>query len=211
MHLEVLPPGGDAVLSSLTESGFLDGFYLAGGTALALQLGHRRSVDLDWFTPEPFDPGRLLADLRGLGELTVIQEVPGTLHLVLWDVRVSFFHYPHPLVEPLVETDLCRLAGCVDIGLMKITAISNRGSKKDFYDLYQIALRVMPLQDLFRRLPEKYPRIRYSTYHLLRSLAYFDDADQEPEPMLIEPLAWDEVKEFFRRAQREMMRRYEPK
>lgn len=209
MHAEVLPPGGCAVLSTLTQSDALIDFYLARGTALALQLGHRRSNDLDWFTPEPFQPDELLPGLQAMGNVTVSQEAPGTLHAVFQDIRVSFFHYPYPLVKPLIQEDGFRLACILDIGLMKIAAIANRGSKKDFYDLFQIVNRGATLDDLFALLPVKFPHVRYSTYHLLRSLAYFNDAEREPEPFLLQPVAWEEVKEFFRRAQRGMMKQFE--
>lgn len=209
MHYEVLSPEGLNTLTALKDAKLLHDFYLAGGTALALQLGHRRSIDFDWFTADAFEPGLLLAGLQGLGEVNISQQSPGTLHVVFQSTRLSFFQYPYPLVEPLIDADECRLAGPIDIGLMKLSAIANRGSKKDFYDLYRIASRIVSLDDLFRRLPEKFPRLKYSTYHLLRSLAYFDDAEHEPEPMLLQPIAWETVTAFFRRAQRDMMRKYE--
>ena len=121
---------------------------------------------------------------------------------------MSFFHYPYPLVEPLAELNGVRMACPIEIGLMKIIAIANRGSRKDFYDLYQIANRLEPLDRLFARLPQKFSRLHYSTYHLVRSLGYFAEAEQEPEPMLIQPVAWQEVTAFFRREQGDMMRQF---
>ena len=208
MFTDVLSAEGTATLASLAASELTKDFYLAGGTALALQFGHRRSIDLDWFTPQPFEPGDLLLQLQNSDDITISQQTAGTLHIVFKDTRVSFFHYPYPLIEPLAVLNGVRMAGPVEIGLMKIIAIANRGSRKDFYDLYQIVKRVEPLQSLFGRLPRKYPRLHYSTYHLVRSLGYFAEAEQEPEPMLIQPVSWREVTDFFRHEQSEMMRQF---
>lgn len=150
-----------------------------------------------------------MAHLQSIGDVAVSQQAPGTLHVVFGGMRLSFFHYPYLLVESLVETSYCSLASPLDIGLMKMIVMANRGSKKDFCDLYQIAKEVTSLDTLFCRLPEKYPHLHYSTYHLLRSMAYFDDAEQEPDPVWIHPVDWETIKAFFRLTQYDMMSKYE--
>lgn len=174
------------------------GFYLAGGTAAALQLGHRQSIDLDFFSPTSFEPAELVQLLSGLGELKVVDSSPGTLHVHLNSVRVSFFRYPYPLVDRVVSFRGVDMAGLRDISLMKILAVADRGSRKDFIDLYVISTRAWPLGEALTALPRKFGD-RYSLAHILRSLQYFDDAEREPEARLLDPsVSWPQVKHFFR-------------
>ena len=174
------------------------GFYLAGGTAAALQLGHRQSVDLDFFSPHPFDPEQLIGQLAGLGDLRVAHVAAGTLHVYVNGVRTSFFHYGYPLIDPFVSYQGMHLAGLRDISLMKVVGISNRGARKDFIDLYVICMRVWPLAEVLRNLPRKFGA-RYSLGHVLRSLQYFEDAERDPMPKLLDPaVSWEGVKTFFR-------------
>lgn len=113
-------------------------------------------------------------------------------------VRVSFFRYTYPLIAPLVSYEGVDLASLRDISLMKIIAVSDRGSRKDFVDLYAISTRVWPLAEALDSLPRKFGE-RYSLAHVLRSLQYFEDAEREPELRLLDPgISWPEVKRFFR-------------
>jgi hypothetical protein len=172
-------------------------FYLAGGTAAALQLGHRISVDLDFFTSEPLDARQLLQRARRVGTFDLQTESQGTLIGTLQGARVSFFNYPYPLLEPTPSLCGVRIASLVDIGLMKLTAASQRGSRKDFVDLFFICRQVKPLSELLALLSEKYQGVKYSLPHLLRSLVYFDDAEAEPMPHMLKPMRWAQVKRFF--------------
>src|SRR5437870_361966 len=129
-------------------------FYLVGGTALAAYLGHRRSVDLDWFTGEPLaDPVRLAQEIRDEGVSFVTSRVDrGTLHGTVARVRVSLLEYRYPLLAPLVhwpEFD-CRIASLDDIACMKLAAVAQRGAKKDFVDIYALAVRHRPLLEMLR-------------------------------------------------------------
>lgn len=188
--LSLFPVLGPAVSSR--------GFYLAGGTAAALQLGHRQSVDLDFFSPRVLQPEELVSYLSGLGDLQVADTGAGTLHVYLNGVRVSFFHYEYPLIDPVMSYRGVDLAGLRDIALMKIVAISNRGARKDFIDLYVICRRVWPLAEALRALPRKFGT-RYSVGHILRSLQYFEDAERDPVPRLLDSaVSWSDVKAFFR-------------
>ena len=112
------------------------GFYLAGGTALAIHYGHRISVDLDWFTPEPFEDSLLLAQaLRNSGLVLEIEQVsPGTLHGRIEDVRVTFLQYQYPLLKSVQhwKSMNCNLAALEDLACMKLSAIAQRGARKDF-------------------------------------------------------------------------------
>ncbi len=173
-------------------------FYLAGGTALALHLGHRRSRDFDFFTARAFAPQDLLSVIRRAGEVQVLQEASGTLTVRIASVPTSFFHYDYPLLRPLHDSPWGpKLADPADIAAMKLWAIAGRGSRKDFVDLYAYARSCEGLERVFERFREKYQGINVDPYHLLRSLCYFEDAEAEPMPDMLHEVSWDEIKAFF--------------
>ncbi len=194
MFIEVLPPGGNAALALLAE--VTKGFYLAGGTGLALQLGHRVSGDLDFFTPAEFKPEILRDQMVATGHFTVISEARGTLHGVYDSAKVSFLQYGYPLLFPTRDLAGIEVADCRDIALMKITAISSRGCKKDFVDLY-FACQAHSLAFFLGLFEEKYRKVSYSKYHILRSLTFFEDADAEPDPVMLKPWSWESIKSYF--------------
>jgi hypothetical protein len=188
--------GALGLLSHLSE---VRRFYLAGGTALALHLGHRRSRDFDFFGARDFTPQDLLSALRTTGEVHVLQEARGTLTVRVGDVPTSFFHYDYPLLRPLHDSPWgLKLADPADIAAMKLWAIAGRGSRKDFVDLYAYARAVEGLEEVFRRFRQKYQGITVDAYHLLRSLSYFEDAEAEPMPEMLHAAGWDDIKAFFR-------------
>jgi predicted nucleotidyltransferase component of viral defense system len=137
MHEATLYPKTKQILDQISSEPFLNHFYLAGGTALALQLGHRKSSDLDWFSPQ-FPKIQLLLQNLNKYKVTVTQTAPGTLDTLIDGVKVSFLEYTYPMIEKLVPFNGIQMASVSDIACMKITAISSRGSKKDFVDLYEI-------------------------------------------------------------------------
>ncbi len=166
--------------------------YLAGGTALALELGHRVSVDLDFFSPDPL-PHELEELAARVGDAHVVGREPRTLHMLVEGVQVSFFQYQYPLIgEVTKEGGIC-MAAPQDIAAMKIDAASSRGSKKDFIDLY-VLLHTYTLPELIAFFEQKYAHIAYNKAHILKSLVYFDDAEYEPMPRMLIPVTWDEVK-----------------
>lgn len=208
MFVDVLPPRGLEVLDLLSKALPMEEFYLAGGTGLALQLGHRESYDLDFFSRREFDTFSIIQALGATGRFELTGEAIGTVHGMLNDIRVTFLHYPYELLFPLVPLSCISIADPRDIGLMKITAVSGRGSKKDFIDLRFISQHVIPLESLFGLLATKYPRANYSMYHLIRSLAYFDDADREPDPVMRSCVSWNQTKDYFRAQQESLIRKY---
>jgi hypothetical protein len=110
---------------------------------------------------------------------------------------VSFFSVPDPFLFPGQPYVFFKLADPRDIALMKLAAISGRGSRKDFIDLYLILRGGLSLEECFQWLPQKYGQGRSNTYHVLKSLTYFEDAESEPMPRMLEPFDWDECKAFF--------------
>lgn len=172
------------------------GFYLGGGTALALHLGHRRSVDLDWFTEAPIaDPLRLAQELRDQGIAFVTSRVErGTLHGSVSGVRVSLLEYRYPLLKrPLAWVEMgCRIAAREDLACMKLAALVQRGAKKDFVDIYALGLEQLPLQKMLRLYQQKYAL--QDIAHVLYGLVYFQDADKERMPTLLWRAHWPAIK-----------------
>ena len=186
------------VLNGFSQTEIGARFYLAGGTALSLQLGHRRSVDLDFFSPTEDIPTirpvleESLADFQP----TLADSAWGNLVYLAKDVRVGFYGYGFPLVAPLVETEGVRLAAVEDIALMKLDALLSRAARKDFYDLYFICQQIS-LQKLFGLAPQKYASIRDFEVQTVKRLVYFENADADVDPYFFQPVSWPAVKEFF--------------
>ena len=172
-------------------------FYLAGGTALAIYLRHRRSVDLDWFTMERLsDPIGFAQALRDEGILFITdQTAPGTLHGQVSGVRVSFLEFRYPLLSPLAhweEIDI-HLASLDDLACMKLSAVAQRGSKKDFFDIYALCMQHRPLTELLELYRNKFSVTDIGP--VIYGLAYFDDAESERDPLLLDKVNWEKVKQ----------------
>ena len=174
-------------------------FYLAGGTALALQLGHRRSVDLDYFSRTEDIPSLLEPLRQSLQPFApaLADSAWGNLVFLAQEVRIGFYGYGYELVQPLVEIEAVRLASVADIGLMKLDALLGRAGRKDFYDLYEICKR-LSLRQLLDLAPQKYPNVRDFETQVVKRLVYFERADQDEPPPLLKKVAWETVKAYFR-------------
>lgn len=186
------------VFKKIASSKLAPIFYLAGGTALAIELGHRKSIDLDWFTPANFNASAVKETLSDLGNFMIAGESSGTIHGVLDNVKVSFFRYKYPLLYPLIDFKKINLADERDIAAMKIDAISSRGSKKDFIDLFFL-LKKYSLNELINFFSYKYKGLEYNLLHILKSLSFFEDAEGDPEPIMLAPVKWEKVKKDIAR------------
>lgn len=197
LRREALGRSQRSLLPRLAPLASEHGFYLAGGTALALQLGHRRSVDFDFFREDPIDdPLRLAADLRTVGLSFETDSVErGTLHGRASGVRLSFLEYRYPLLQPLLEVEGLRLAAPEDIAAMKLAAVAQRGSKKDFIDVFALG-RLFGLPEMLGFYRKKYGV--KDDGHLLVALTYFDDADRERTPILLHRHSWPAMKSTVR-------------
>lgn len=170
------------------------GFYLAGGTAVALQLGHPESADFDWFGEDPIaEPERLVAEFEeGLGsEFTRDHVAPGTIVGSIAGVKASFFHLPFRLLEKPSEWRGCLFASLRDLAAMKLLAIAQRGRKRDFIDVHAL-LEIYELAEMIDLFTVKYPS--GSIDHLLVALTYFDDAEDDPMPRMFTRVTWAKVK-----------------
>jgi hypothetical protein len=205
-HLEAIGEEQRTVARRIGPVAEARGFHLAGGTAVALHLGHRRSVDLDFFTEEAFDvPLELAETLRRQDKSFASESVaPGTLHGTAEGVRVSFLEYRYPLLRPPVPWPEagCALAALDDLAAMKLAAVAQRGAKKDFFDLHALTQAHRPLAELLPLYREKYEASDLA--HVFYALTYFDDADAQPTPALLGDVTWPDVKEAVRAGVREL-------
>ncbi len=178
----------------------MDLWYLAGGTALALQVGHRQSVDLDFFTSKKtFDEKKVEKMLASSGQWKTTSLDVGTIYGELAGAKMSLIAYPFFLPKkPLLRYGTVSMVSSADIAVMKCMAISQRGRKRDFFDMYWLCHNVRPLYDTLLSVHTQYT-IKQNMTHILKSMVYFDDAESDPDPIIYFRASWKTVKSFFRR------------
>jgi predicted nucleotidyltransferase component of viral defense system len=200
-YFSTLPSKTKKALDFLSSQKWLEksDWYLAGGTALALQTGHRKSVDLDFFTQKKdFSNVALLKHFvdNKNWKTTINQE--GTIYGELFGAKISFIAYPFFVSkQPFVKYGAVNIIQPIDVAVMKIIAISQRGRKRDFFDLYWCAKNIEPLEKTIKRLKKQYPSVAHDYHHILKSLVYFNDAEGDPLPEINFKANWSEVKKFF--------------
>ncbi len=207
-HWEAITPTCRAALDVLRKQTFLRRFYLAGGTALAVQLGHRISKDLDWFSPtaqlKKAERDKIRHALDRTGKFAVTGEQDTMLFTRLMDAEVSFIYQHHPLIAPTVDLEGIALASPTDIGLMKLAAIKDRGTRRDFVDLYCLR-QIVTLEHLIDLAEVKYIDRPDFLLTLARALAYFDDAEQQPMPDMLKRVRWADVKRYAQEGARHIV------
>jgi len=174
----------------MTDKEF-SGARLVGGTALALQLGHRKSVDLDFFGNIDFgniDKTKVFEKYQQVRTLKTSENIN---ILLIKGVKVDFVNYSYPWLEDQILEEGIRIAGLKDISAMKLAAITGRGSKKDFVDIYFL-LKHFTLKELMAFYNNKY--FDGSEYMVVKSLTYFEDAEQDPMPEMLKDVSWETVK-----------------
>lgn len=197
LQYKTIEPATLQLLKGLQSLPLLQGTRLVGGTALALQLGHRNSVDLDLFGTIPFSSEEIRNALSADHTLTIVKESKNINIYLIDGIKVDIVNYMYPWVDNTVQGDGFSLAGIKDIAAMKTAAIVGRGTKKDFLDLYFL-LRHFSLQDILDLYMQKYPD--GSLFVAMKSLSYFEDAEPDPMPVMFEDVSWDTVKERIRDA-----------
>ncbi len=202
-HWEALTPETRQAFDKAAGLKFIQRYYLAGGTGLALHLGHRFSVDLDFFSPYPDSAGpderALLREAFDDPTLSITHDSDATFVVTWREVGVSFFRLSlYPLVQTTWLVEGVPLANLEEIGAMKLAAIIDRGTRKDLVDLYYILQRV-PLERLFEVAAVKYARVRTFVISAVRALAYFEDAEALPMPRMIDRTPWPTMKRFLER------------
>ncbi len=207
MHDEILTPRQRSVLRPLAAAATSAGLYLAGGTAIALHLGHRRSDDFDWFSDgAPIDIAALTDLLRAslAFQVDVIDE--GTLVGTSDGVRVACYAYRYSRLEDTtaVQQWALRLAGVRDLAAMKLLAIAQRGSRKDFIDVHALLEHGITMSQMLDDYQQKFRTS--GRMPVLRGLVYFDDAEAEPIPEMLQPFTWDVLRDRLRREVERCMR-----
>jgi predicted nucleotidyltransferase component of viral defense system len=179
--------------------------YLAGGTALALQLGHRVSVDLDFFTQKEFKEAETAAKLASFLEFVPEGTAKGTIWGKVGPTRFSLFYYKYPLLESTILFKEIHLASLADIAAMKIHAIEDRGTRRDFIDVYFLSQKYT-LEEMLGFYQKKYFVLEDHLYSILRALDYFEDAERESQmPRMIVETNWEEIKRYFQKETRHLI------
>lgn len=191
LFLQTVEPHTLSVIQTLQSKNFLADFLLVGGTALALQLGHRTSTDIDLFTTKRFSPNELLIQLQEHFSLRINNQMIHALLIEIENVKSDFVYQPSTIIGALVVEQNVRMASLKDIAAMKISAITARGRKRDFIDLY-ILLQHFTLPEVIDFFLLKYPNA--TTILAIRSLFYFEDADQDFDPKCFFEYSWDKIK-----------------
>jgi predicted nucleotidyltransferase component of viral defense system len=186
-----------ATLALLGKSRLLKDAYLAGGTAVALQLGHRLSFDLDFFTPKVFNSLKIIRELNAVTGFKLEESTKDTIWGEVGEIKFSLFLYnKYKLLFPLKRILGINIADLRDIAAMKIVAIAERGLRRDFIDLYFICKKFR-LKDILKFYNKKYAKLSSNIVHIKKSLVYFIDAENEQMPQMLKPCMWQNVKGFF--------------
>jgi predicted nucleotidyltransferase component of viral defense system len=171
------------LLKKLMAEKLFSNFNLVGGTALALQLGHRNSVDIDLFGNYDIDADQFTNKISEFGSVTTTQTSKNILITKINEIKVDFVNYKYPLLSDALLVDGIRMLSTKDIAAMKLNAIVGRGSKKDFIDLYYL-LNEFSLQEMMSFYQTKFHD--GSIFMVLKSLTYFSDADAQITPIMFD-------------------------
>ena len=201
LTFSTLPRATKKALDFLSKQAWMEKtkWYLAGGTALAIQVGNRKSVDLDFFTQQKdFDTNNFLTYfLKNKNWKTTIQK-EGTIYGELFGAKISFIAYPFFIPkQEMISYGYVKILRTLDVAVMKIIAISQRGKKRDFFDLYWCAKNVESLKNLIKKLKVQYPSVAHDYHHIIKSLVFFEDAENDPDPEIYFKSSWKKVKKFF--------------
>jgi hypothetical protein len=193
LHKETISPHTLELLIRLQQKDYLKGFYLVGGTALALQIGHRTSIDIDLFSDFSFDTGRILENLTADFDFKLFFSASNTLKGSIADVQVDILAHRYPYVSAPLNIEYISMLSTEDIIAMKLNAISISGQRiKDFIDIYYL-LNLYSISDMIHFYKKKY--VGYNEVNVLKSLTWFEDIDHSDWPLLLQnpDLKWPEI------------------
>jgi predicted nucleotidyltransferase component of viral defense system len=195
LRKDALPEGLWDLLHRMMQTTELNDFFLVGGTALALRLGHRISVDIDLFCQSPFDSSQLLRDLDASIGIQESSHLRNTLRGISGGIKLECISHQYPLLHPVEEVEGVRIASLQDLAAFKGNAISNRGAKKDFWDVHAV-LEHIPWKEFLALCEAKYKG--ESLWNLEKSLLYFRDAEDDPDPRDLRGITWEQIKRDLR-------------
>ncbi len=197
LYLETIEPETLDLLRQIESNEIFSEMRLVGGTALALQIGHRKSIDLDFFGYIRDKEIDFYQELSVYGPVSTRSIGKHIRCFTVNNIQVDFVEYKYPWLDDVVCAEEVRLASCRDIAAMKLSAITNRGTKKDFIDL-AFLLEIYSLSDMITFYMEKYSDGNY--FHVLKSLVFFNDAEDDPMPVMLKSLSWEFAKDMIIRA-----------
>ena len=208
MFTKVLSATAQNSLAILGKSGFLKDAYLAGGSGLALHLGHRYSLDFDFFTHRHFESKDVTRKLMKIGKFEKNTFHSDTILGTFNSIKFSLFYLEYPLIQkPQLFLDIF-IANPADIAAMKVAAIVDRGTKRDFIDLYFLVKEKYELEVILNFYDRKYQKLSENIYSILKGLKYFEDAEESEMPRMIKQVSWEEVKRFFEKKVVELGKKY---
>lgn len=197
MFTKTLSKNAQKSLAILGKNVLPDNAYLAGGSALALHFGHRISIDFDFFTKTSFSSEKLAEILKEAAKFKTQTVLEDTLLGSFNGIKFSIFQYKYPLLFQPIDYLGVKIADPRDIGAMKIAALMDRGTKKDFIDLYFLSKKGIVLESCFEYYEKKYKALANNLYSIITSLSYFIDAENSEMPVMLEKVDWKEIKIFF--------------
>jgi len=196
MFYEAVPQSTLGILKDLSNYQYIsENFYLAGGTGLALYLGHRISNDLDFFTEQDINHNELEL-IFGKEKSPKIYQSKNSIWYKFGNIEISFFKYPYRCIEDFQKIFNIRLASKKDIYAMKTMALIQRGAKKDFYDIYEF-FNEYTIKEIKEILITKFDFNNVNFYQLVKAINYFDDAEMNPDVKSLKSVEWDKIKNFF--------------
>jgi len=197
LHYNTIAPNTLELLKTLQKASEFSELRLVGGTSLALQIGHRKSIDLDLFGTITADELSISQRLNEIGKVTILKNTKNIKIFLIDGIKVDIVNYHYKWLESAKVTNDIILADKKDIAAMKLAAITGRGTKKDFIDLFFL-LKYYNLEQLLNFYNQKYND--GSVFLVLKSLIYFEDAEQSEEPFMLKPYKWNKVKEQIKQA-----------
>jgi predicted nucleotidyltransferase component of viral defense system len=196
LYSRTIEPRTFQLLKELMSLEVLNDFYLVGGTALSLQKGHRFSVDLDLFTKTTYNKNKIIETLQSTYSSFNLTNDSGLIMFTLIDgIKVDFVKMSYPILFQPIHIEGIRMLNILDIAPMKLKAIVQRGSKKDFFDMFYI-LKEIRLDEIMKLYQIKFSQ--EEIFHVIKSLTYFDDAENDFDPLLFDnKVSWIIVKQFI--------------
>jgi len=179
------------LLRKISKADYFSDFILVGGTALALQIGHRNSVDLDFFAKKNIEVDLITAELEKFGNVNKLTSTKNIFICTVDGIKVDFVNHRYRFLENFISEEGIRMATILDIAAMKLNAIEGRGTKKDFIDLFFL-LDYLSLSDMIASYLGKFPD--HTDFMMLKSLTYFDDAENFPQPVMFKDFDWENCK-----------------
>jgi hypothetical protein len=196
MHKEIFNPDQINVLPLVKQ--FKKEYYLVGGTAIALHIGHRRSIDFDLFKLGQIKPKSIVETISGFEyPVIVTRRVTEQLNVTINNVKFTFYQYPYKIAAIEKYEDILRLPTLIDLAAMKAYALGRRSKWKDYVDMYFILKDYFTVKQISERANEVFGQL-FSEKLFRAQISFFDDIDfTEPVEFISDPLPEAEIKEFL--------------